>query len=439
MKFDGIKSRLPYQSLDEIFKEGDDPFQLLKSVKPRLEKGVKDSSICRKFEEINQFFDHHQREPDLKSDNFAEELLATSLQGILKKIDGHEYLYQYDRHGILAKNKSIKKKHERAYEKVLEDEVADIEADLQEEAASVSSLDDIFNQAGALLAAENSEIFTLKHIPKTEKAMPEDIAERVSCEDFWRFKPLFFRVHQGIKSNQYELKEFSNQYRSQKFKYDSQIDEGDFFILKGVLCLVDKINEQFSEGVDQTRRNPRLRVVFENGMESNMLMRSLAAALYGDKNSRRVIVGAEAIEDAFNQVTHRDKPVGYLYILRSLGKNPALVHFDHLYKIGFTTTTVEDRIQNAIRDVAFLEAPVEVVTYFECFHINPQKLERLTHTFLEAQRLTITLIGKDGKEYEPREWFNVPLETIKSVVTKISNGTINKYRMDNTTGKIVPK
>ena len=427
MKFDGIKSRLPYQSLDEIFKEGDDPFQLLKSVKPRLEKGVKDSSICRKFEEINQFFDHHQREPDLKSDNFAEELLATSLQGILKKIDGHEYLYQYDRHGILAKNKSIKKKHERAYEKVLEDEVADIEADLQEEAASVSSLDDIFNQAGALLAAENSEIFTLKHIPKTEKAMPEDIAERVPCEDFWRFESLFIEMRKKLKAGNYSLQKFSN---------NSQIREGDFFVLNGVSCFVDSIG---SESEREDYYNPRLRLIFENGMESNMLMRSLAASLYKDEGGSRVMQGVEAIEDAFNQVTHRDKPVGYLYILRSLGKNPALVHFDHLYKIGFTTTTVEDRIQNAIRDVAFLEAPVEIVTYFECFHINPQKLERLTHTFLEAQRLTITLIGKDGKEYEPREWFNVPLETIKSVVTKISNGTINKYRMDNTTGKIVPK
>lgn len=415
MKLVGLRAQLPFTSLEEIFQEGSDPHGLLKSVKPKRKQAFSDSPLVRRLEEINQFIDQKGREPELESDDFNEELLAETLMAIKQNEEQRRHLYSFDRHGLLQNTQEVNPPvmHEQKKKKEI--------------AAKVTSLDDIFATGGDLLSLPKSEIFNLKHVPRETKNMPDEIADRFPCEDFWRFEPLFQDMHTKLQQGAYTLQKFSN---------NSQIREGDFFILKGVSCLVDAIGTE-SERDDYY--NPRLRLIFENGQESNMLMRSLAASLYKEHNGRRVIKGADDIVDAFNQVSHRDKPLGYIYVLRSLANKPELAAYPELHKIGFTTTSVEQRICNAENDIAFLEAPVKLVTSFACYHINPQKLELLTHTFLEAQRLNITLIGKNGESYQPQEWFNVSLDTIKEVISKISNGTINQYRMNNTTMKLMKK
>lgn len=112
---------------------------------------------------------------------------------------------------------------------------------------------------------------------------------------------------------------------------------------------------------------------------------------------------------------------------------------EHQIFAGYTEQTVDERIRNAERDIAFLESPVQKVTDFECFNMNPQRFEALVHAFLAAQRLNVDLIGKDGKHYRPREWFAVSLEVAREVINRIIDGSITQYRMDNTTGKVVPK
>ena len=111
----------------------------------------------------------------------------------------------------------------------------------------------------------------------------------------------------------------------------------------------------------------------------------------------------------------------------------------NLYKIGFTESSVDERIKNAEKDRTFLQAPVRIVTTFQCFNMNTHKLETLVHGFLAKQRLDITLKGQDGTSYTPREWFYTPLATVLEVIQHILDGTISQYRMDNTTGKIVAK
>lgn len=111
----------------------------------------------------------------------------------------------------------------------------------------------------------------------------------------------------------------------------------------------------------------------------------------------------------------------------------------HLIKIGYTEQTVEERTKNAERDIAFLEAPIRILASIECYNLNPNKFESLIHGFLHAQRLQMTLVGKDGKTYSPREWFSVPLDTAREVVRRIIDGSIVHYRMDNTTGRLVGK
>lgn len=422
MKLTGIKQAQSLMTLDEIFEAGNDPNGLLKGVKINSKSGGNGSALSRNFEAVNQFIDTHGRVPDIDSSEITEALLAESLKAMCDKSFDDPALKAMDRHQLLLKDSECMIAPSNL------DNQAKVAKSTIEAASKVTSLDDIFNMAGDLLD-DSADIFNLKHVPaqKQNKDMPDEIADRFECVDFWKFEALFNSMHGKLKSGEFQLQKFSN---------NSQIREGDFFILKGVTCFVASM-EALSERTD--RHNPRMRLIFENGLESNMLMRSLAASLYKDDNGRRVMQGADAVTDALTNVTHKDKSLGYLYVLRSLGNKPELARFDHLYKIGFTTTTIEERIRNATRDTAFLEAPVEIVTFFECKVVNPHMLERLVHTFLEAQRLTLMIIGRDGKPYMPNEWFNVPLETIRNVVARISDGTINQYRMDNTTGEMVKK
>jgi hypothetical protein len=295
-------------------------------------------------------------------------------------------------------------------------------------AENVTSLDDIFKSDSlGLLDITESSIFDIKHVRSVERDIPDEIARRTTCADFYEFEALFKSQHEALAKQSVEVI---------SFKLGSQIEIGDVFILRGMLCLVDEIAECLETG---DRYNPRTRVIFENGTESNLLLRSLAAALYKDELSRRILKSAEDVTKALQGITHRDKRSGFVYIVTTLSTNPVLKSVPHLFKIGYTESTVEERTRHAERDTAFLESPIKIVASIECFNLNPNRFEALIHGFLAAQRLTIELTGKDGQTYKPREWFSVPLETAREVVKRIIDGSIIQYRIDNTTGKICPK
>jgi Meiotically up-regulated gene 113 len=394
-------------TLDEIFSKPDE-FGLL-AVKPKSSFSPK-SIEAAKFEEINQFIEKNQRLPLVDADNIMEKQLAHRLEGF-KKSKISDELKNLDRHLILPQaplqNVEIK------------------QALPQKE---VTSIADILNSDSlGLLEVPDLGIFDLKHVPAIQKEMPDEIAERKRCEDFYKFQSIFRRAHERLDSRQVEVV---------AFKQGSQIDAGDIFILRGMLCLVDEIGEFNVPGEPY---NPRLRVIFENGTESNLLLRSLAAALYKDEHGRRLLAGAADVENKLNNITHRDKRSGVVYIVQTLSQNPVLKNIPNLYKIGYTELTVEKRTENAERDTAFLESPIKIIASIECFNMNPQRFESLIHAFLSAQRLVIELTGKDGRKYHPKEWFSVPLDTAREVIRRIIDGTIIQYRINNTTGQITKK
>ena len=85
---------------------------------------------------------------------------------------------------------------------------------------------------------------------------------------------------------------------------------------------------------DQGRRDARLRVIFDNGAESNMLMRSHQRQLHADPAGRRITdpdVGplfGSASEDG-------DFESGTIYVLRSNSKDPRIAaHREVIHKIG---------------------------------------------------------------------------------------------------------
>ena len=73
---------------------------------------------------------------------------------------------------------------------------------------------------------------------------------------------------------------------------------------------------------DQGRTDARLRVIFDNGTESNMLMRSLQRALNADGDAGRRISEPHAGPLFSDQTIDGDEASGIIYVLRSKSDHP---------------------------------------------------------------------------------------------------------------------
>lgn len=403
-------------TLDDIF-AAEDMFGLLDVVALKPKAGPTDL-IGNQFENIMTFVDSYGRAPkNTPNATMSEKSLRRQLNAIRINPEQCKKLRERDRHGLLAdvnvnQNLSETPEVELAY--------------LPEISKSelVTSLDDIFADDDlGLLDFDAPEIFTIKHVPVGKKDLPDEIARRQPCPDFERFSPLFARVHKGFRDGAFSIIRYRNEHKFQ---------EGDFFILSGVMGYVHRAGERLQQ---YETYNARLHLVFENGTELNMLYQSLTQGLVRDKEGRKVDLNGQRLVPIDASV-----PSGFVYVLATKSTDPALTpYIRDLYKIGFTETTVEKRIQNAANDRTFLEAPVRIIFTTQCFNMNANRLEALVHGFLAKQRLNITLRAVNGSTYTPREWFHTPLATVQAVIKYILDGTISEYRMDNTTGKIVTK
>ncbi|WP_330166046.1 GIY-YIG nuclease family protein [Martelella mediterranea] len=188
---------------------------------------------------------------------------------------------------------------------------------------------------------------------------------------------------------------------------------------------------------DQGRTDARLRVIFDNGTESNMLMRSLQRALNKDEAGRRITepVAGPLFSDALEE---GDSTSGTIYVLRSKSDHPMVAENRELvHKIGVTTMDVEKRIAGAHLQPTFLMAPVDVVATYELFNINQTRLENLIHRVFGPAQLDIEVPDRFGRPVTPREWFLVPLFIIDEAVQKIRDGSITHYRYDPQRAKLV--
>jgi hypothetical protein len=168
-----------------------------------------------------------------------------------------------------------------------------------------------------------------------------------------------------------------------------------------------------------------------------MLKRSVEKILYA--NGQVVTDHADAVAATFDTVTEEDQETGFIYVLKSKSTQAAIQQIPHLYKIGYSKTTVAERIKNAKDEPTFLMADVSVVTYFTCYNLNPQKLEQLLHNFFGKACLEIDVFDKKGQRHIPREWFMAPLTIIEQAISLIRSGEIVAYRYDSTSQQIVAK
>ena len=390
-----------------------DPQGIFAGVQPAARKPAvpKESALRRQFAEIVAFYEKNGRSPALDSGDIFEGMLGARLKTYQGNAAYAAAVADLDTHGLLSASGGSKAASATP--------------------AACTDFESVLEAAAGLLPDQDPSIFKIEHVTEQgadKRAWPEEIASRKPCEDFENFERLFQDAQRDIVNRKVQTARFRN---------ETQIEVGDFFILSGLLCIVDSVLEADRERAGKD--NPRLRVVFENGIETNILKLSFARALYRDPNGRRVIPDAETVEARMQGLTHKDRATGCIYILASETRAPALADLKRagrLVKIGYSTQSVEERVKNAAADPTYLEAPVKILASLDCFNLNPQKVEHLIHAFLARQRLQITLISSKGAPYTPTEWFAVDRDTAIAVAEHIVKGDIMDYRMDNTTGRI---
>jgi hypothetical protein len=271
------------------------------------------------------------------------------------------------------------------------------------------------------------ELTELRHVRSTaEKRAVDDIANRTLCEDFDQFRPLFQQVEAELKAGIRETRRFGQ---------DTSIEQGNFFILNGQMVYVAVIGEMFK--APNGERDARLRVIYSNETESDILLRSLQRALYKDETGRRI---TEHDAGPLFQDTWDDDDVesGTIYVLRSKSQNEFVAeHRELIHKIGVTGGKVEARIANAEHDATYLLAKVEVVATYKLAGINRGKLEALLHRVFAPAQLDLEIKDRFGPPVKPREWFLVPLSVIDEAVTRIRDVSITRVVYDPGTAKLV--
>ncbi|MDA8901142.1 GIY-YIG nuclease family protein, partial [Pontimonas sp.] len=160
-------------------------------------------------------------------------------------------------------------------------------------------------------------------------------------------------------------------------------------------------------------------------------LKSLSIRLYEGE-------GFQVVPADFDTILAEDEATGWVYILRSLSEDPAIASRQNLYKIGFTTKSVSQRIANASREPTYLMAPVEVLAEYRTYNVKASALEHLLHRVFADARLDVSQVGLDGKAYDSTEWFEVPLSAIDKAVDLIMTGEIVDYLYDVGTNSFLP-
>ena len=368
-------------------------------------RSPREERVIAGFEDTQRFVEKHGRSPQHGEDrDIFERLYAVRLDRLRVLADCRAILAPLDHQGLLGAAPAA--------------------------AASVDISDD------ELLAelsdgAGTDDITALHHVrTSADKRAAEEIAQRKKCDDFESFKPLFERVRREVDAGDRLIVPVHDVDAVKA----AAIQKGDFFIVEGQLAYVAEMGEEFTTKYD--RRDSRLRVIYDNGTENDVLQRSLQRALHRD-SAARFISGLEVGPLFSDQPADDDLESGTIYVLRSKSDNPVVAaHRDVLHKIGVTGGKVEARLANASLDATFLLADVEVVATYELYNVNRVKLENLIHRVFDRAQLDIAITDRFGNPVKPREWFLVPLSVVDEAVSRIKDGSITQYAYDPTVARL---
>jgi T5orf172 domain len=371
-------------------------------------RSPREERIIAGFEEIQRFVEKHGHAPQHGEDrDIFERVYAVRLDRLRALAECRTLLTPVDHQGLLAGA-----------------EVAVV--------ASPATVDDDELLAELKEAAGPGSITELRHVRKSaDKRAAEEIANRAVCEDFETFKPLFEQVQRELKSG---VRNALPVQKMDEIKM-AEIQQDEFFIVEGQIVYVAEVGESFRTQYD--RRDSRLRVIYDNGTESNLLMRSFQRALHRDP-AGRLITNPDTGPLFAEERADDDHASGTIYVLRSKSEHPVVAaNRDVLHKIGVTGGKVETRISNVNLDPTFLMADVEVIATYELYNISRIKLESLIHRVFDPAQLDIEILDRFGNPVKPREWFLVPLFVVNEVVERIKNGTITQYVYDPMAARLV--
>ena len=381
-------------------------------------RSAREQRIIAGFEEIERFVEEHGRAPEHgEHRDIFERLYAVRLDRIRASEECREVLKDLDSRGLLAAG-------DHAFGNLSGDEQND---------------DELLASLG-IEASPTNDVTNLVHVrSRDEINAAEEIAQRNPCEDFEKFKPIFETVQRELGTGER---------RTVKYGDYAGIKKGNLFVLDGQKVIVADVGDEFVS--DYGRPDRRLRVVYDNGTESDLLLRSLQRALYKDKASRRItepgfgglFAGLEQESDPgplfSDDEEDGDLAAGYVYVLRSQSEHPFVAeHRAVLHKIGVTGGDVKSRIGNAKKDPTYLLADVEIVATYKLANVNRKGLEALLHKFFASARLDLELKDRFGSQVEPREWFLIPLTAIDEAIQKIKDGTISDFQYDRDEARLI--
>ena len=361
--------------------------------------------IIAGFEDIQRFYEEHKRQPvNAEGLDIFERLYAVRLEQLRKLPEARAVLVEFDTHNLLGSP---------ATQNVNIDELSE---------------DALLAELGVSAEPSNADDITvLRHVrTNADRQAAEEIADRTPCKDFKLFKPLFEQAERELKSDTR---------KALRFGRDANIQLHDFFILEGQFAYVAEMGETIKM---QTGHNDaRLRVIYGNGTESNLLLRSLQKALWKDETGRRLT--STSMGPLFDdQPEPEDIESGTIYVLRSHSTHPYVAeHRELIHKIGVTGGKVETRISGAEKESTYLLAGVEVIATYKLHNINRVKMENLFHRIFGSAQIDISIDDRFGNPVKPREWFLVPLQVIDEAVQRVKDGTIADVVYDVSTAKFV--
>lgn len=393
-------------TIDDIF--NDDDLGLLDTKAKTSTVKTNEDRLIDAFEEINMFIDKNEREPN--KSNMSEYGLMAKLRNFRENEAQKKILKPFDRHNLLGYVEMEK-----------------------------PSIDDILNEdddLGLLDMDKDLDIFKFKHTPKPEdRAETDFVAQRKPMKEknFAKYEKMFLQVHKEIKEGKRDIVGFN---------YES-LKVGEFYIADGIMLYLKNVNwdrkiQKFRSGIHD-RPDGRTVTIFENGTKSNMNFQSLYKLLHGSSGKMITKTHDQIEQDLFvnsGLVKEEDVPSGWIYTLQTKSTHPELSSIKDLYKIGFSSTPVLERIKNAKNEATYLFSDVKNIKAWKVYNRNAKKIENLLHRFFANACLDIDLFNEKGQRLNPREWFVVPFEVIKEAVQLILNEHILNYEYDTKTRRI---
>lgn len=385
--------------LDDLRAELDDFAQPAK----KGGKSALEERVIAGFEEIQRFVEQHGRAPQHgEHRDIFERIYAVRLDQIRAQVLCRSIVLTIDYQGLLS---GVELTHTDV----------DVPMDDDELLAELEGV------------GVKSDLSELRYVRSTaEIQAAEEIANREKCKDFDSFKPLFQKAKNEIAEGARQTRPFGK---------EVSVEIGNFFILSGQLVFVAEVGEEIK--APNGANDARLRVIYDNGTESNLLRRSLQRALYKDEAGRRV-TDPDAGPLFSDAPDDEDIESGTIYVLRSLSEHPYIAeHRQLMHKIGVTGGKIETRINNAVNEATYLLAGVDVVASYKLYGINRTKLESLFHRLFASAQIDLVIHDRFGHPVKPKEWFLVPLQVIDEAVKRIRDGSITDFTYDTKTASLL--